>query len=91
MNKIKAILPIWIVLAILLTGCATKATTGKFPRYALVFPPKQALIALRNGENPTVAQRLAIINYVGKALEIQRKRDCAARIWNHEDAEDCFR
>ena len=80
-----------MTLAILLTACGTKATTGKFPRFADVHPPKAALQALQKGDNPTIAQRLAIINYVKRALKVQRKRDCATRIWNHEDAKDCFK
>jgi len=78
------------VLAILLTGCATKATTGKFPRYPDVHPPKAAFRALINGEHLSVRHRLAIVNYAKKALKVQRKRDCAARIWNHEKAKDYF-
>ena len=80
-----------MTLAILLTACGTTATTGKFPRFANEYPPKSALQALQRGDNPTIAHRLAIVNYAKRAMKVQRKRDCAARIWNHENAKDCFK
>ena len=90
MKKLLVISLILATLAIGWTGCQTTPATGKFPRQVFLHPPKQALAALKNGERLNEAQRLAIINYVKNSTVIQWKYDCAVRIWNHEDADDCF-